>query len=275
MWLIVPLLLLALVVVGFGVAIGAVIALTVKLFPVLLILAGIWLLVKAFGGPRRERHAARDHRAYRDQWQRHGRGGWAGWEQGQAGWHGWEHAPASGPGPQATRPHQPTQPAGSGQATRPMQPVRPTEPAPQQVAATQPSSRPVRRELPIDVKVKVEQIRRKADVLLGYADRFPPYSQDLHIVRQTAADYLPRTVDAYLKLMGEGDPVIGATGKTALEELKVQLALLDSKLDEIAEDLQAQDIDRIVANRRFLEERFKLRDEARAADAATGEIEAA
>src|SRR6516165_8375058 len=30
-------------------------------------------------------------------------------------------------------------------------------------------------ELPVDMQVKVEQIRRKADVLLGYADRFPPF----------------------------------------------------------------------------------------------------
>jgi hypothetical protein len=259
MWLIIPLLLLAAVVAVFGIAVGAVIALTVKLFPVLLILAGIWLLVKAFGGPRRDRQPPWDRHGFRDQWQR----------PAQAGWHGWEHAPSSGPGPQPTRPQQPPQP------TRPMQPVRPTQPAPQPSTATQPSPRPARRELPIDVKVKVEQIRRKADVLLGYADRFPPYSQDLHIVRQTAADYLPRTVESYLKLMGEDDPVIGATGKTALDELKAQLALLDSKLDEVAEDLQRQDIDRIVANRRFLEERFKLRDESRAADAATGEIEAA
>jgi len=123
--------------------------------------------------------------------------------------------------------------------------------------------------------VKVEQIKRKADLLLEYADRFPPFSQDLHIVRQTAADYLPRTVDAYLKLPGSDDPVIGATGKTALDELKAQLNLLDSKLDEIAEDLQRQDLDRMLANRRFLEERFKLRDQVKTAGAATGEIDAA
>ena len=30
-------------------------------------------------------------------------------------------------------------------------------------------------ELPIDVQVKVEQIRRKVEVLLSYADRFPPF----------------------------------------------------------------------------------------------------
>src|ERR1051325_1073987 len=61
--------------------------------------------------------------------------------------------------------------------------------------------RPLRQpELPIDVQVKVEQIRRKVDVLLSYADRFPPFSQDLYLVRPTASDYLPRTINAYLAL---------------------------------------------------------------------------
>jgi hypothetical protein len=121
----------------------------------------------------------------------------------------------------------------------------------------------------------VEQVRRKADMLLQYADRFPPFSQDLHIVRQTAADYLPRTVEAYLRLPGDDQPPIGPAGKTALDELRDQLRLLDSKLDDIAQDLQQQDLDRMLANRRFLEERFSLRDRRSGGDPAGGDVEAA
>jgi len=115
-------------------------------------------------------------------------------------------------------------------------------------------------ELPIDMQVKVEQIRRKVDVLLSYADRFPPFSQDLYLVRQTASDYLPRTISAYLALPTQtvDKPVI-ADGKTPYQELKAQLELLDSKLDDIAQDLQRQDTDRMLANRRFLEDRFGTR----------------
>jgi hypothetical protein len=257
MWLVVPLLILALLVVVFGVAVGALIALTVKLFPVLLILFGIWLLVRAFGGHRRNRRPSQDRGASRDRWQRHGR------------WHGWEHQAMDGRG------SRPSQQPRAQSPTQPMRPIRATEPAAQPSGATVPVKPQQRRELPIDVQVKVEQIRRKADMLLEYADRFPPFSQDLHIVRQTAADYLPRTVEAYLKVPGDKEPVIPATGKTALEELKEQLQLLDAKLDEIAEALQRQDLDRMMANRRFLEERFQLHDEARTADSAGGQIEAA
>ena len=67
-------------------------------------------------------------------------------------------------------------------------------------AASEPSPR---RDLPIDVQVKVDQIQRKADLLLGYADGSrqvvlpgPPHR---------AADHLrvpARTVAAYLAVPG-------------------------------------------------------------------------
>jgi hypothetical protein len=137
-------------------------------------------------------------------------------------------------------------------------------------AATASGPRPLRQtELPIDIQVKVEQIRRKVDVLLGYADRFPPFSQDLYLVRQTAGDYLPRTINAYLALPRQtADQPLSANGRTAHEELKGQLDLLDAKLDDIAQDLQRQDADRLLANRRFLESRFGVRSPGSAAPSA-------
>jgi hypothetical protein len=54
----------------------------------------------------------------------------------------------------------------------------------------------------------------------------------------------------------ERDRVVDGTDKTALQELKDQLALLDAKLNEIAEDLQRQDLSRLLANRQFLEDRI-------------------
>jgi len=258
MWLIFVLIGLALVAALFGVAVVAIIAIAIKLMPALLIAFGAWLLLRAIFGSRRDR--SRDANRWQRHAQRHGQ--WQGWEQRQV------------PHPSG-RPTEPIRPVRSTATTVRIPTLSPTPTPPPTPAPPPPPPPTPRRELPIDVRVKVEQIKRKADLLLEYADRFPPFSQDLHIVRQTAADYLPRTVDAYLKLPGSDDPVIGATGKTALDELKAQLNLLDSKLDEIAEDLQRQDLDRMLANRRFLEERFKLRDQVKTAGAATGEIDAA
>jgi hypothetical protein len=138
-------------------------------------------------------------------------------------------------------------------------PTAPPPPAAKAAPVTAAAAVKPKRELPIDVRVKVEQIKHKADVLQGYADRFSPFSHDLHVVRQTAAEYLPRTIDAYLAL-GEGELQIG--GKSAVDELKEQLDLLDKKLDEIAANLQQEDVDRLLANRRFLEEKFSATDAA-------------
>ncbi len=126
-------------------------------------------------------------------------------------------------------------------------------------------------DLPVDVAVKVEQIRRKVDVLLSYADRFPPFSRDLYLVRQTASDYLPRTINAYLALPRQTatDKPLSPDGNTAYHELKAQLDLLDTKLDDIADDLQRQDTDRLLANRRFLESRFGDREPKPALDPET------
>lgn len=134
---------------------------------------------------------------------------------------------------------------------------RPSSRTPEKASARLPR----KGELPIDLQVKIEQIRRKVEVLLGFADRFPPFSQDLYLVRQTASDYLPRTVNAFLSLPPDtvDRPLHGGT-QTARQELKAQLDLLDSKLDDIAQDLQRQDADRLLANRRFLEARFGTRE---------------
>jgi hypothetical protein len=152
-------------------------------------------------------------------------------------------------------------------------PLTQAQAVPQAHASTQPAQADAKRaasatprpmqqpELPIDLQVKVEQIRRKVDVLLSYADRFPPFSQDLYLVRQTASEYLPRTINAYLALPSETiSKPVGTAGRTAHQELKAQLDLLDSKLDDIAQDLQRQDTDRLLANRRFLESRFGMRE---------------
>ncbi len=110
--------------------------------------------------------------------------------------------------------------------------------------------------LPLDVQVKVEQIRRKSQVLERERWRFPLGSEDGYIIRATAEDYLPRTLEAYMAVPVTSRDKPMPNGRTALQELKEQLHLLDTKLDEIAEDLQRKNFDRLLLNRQFLEARF-------------------
>jgi hypothetical protein len=111
--------------------------------------------------------------------------------------------------------------------------------------------------LPSDIQLKVTEIRRQIIELLPRTTTFPLGSEDLYVIERTATDYLPSTLQAYLTL-----PDAYATtqtlqdGKTPLQLLREQLQLLDDRLDEITQAVHEQDSDRLVANGRFLEERF-------------------
>jgi hypothetical protein len=111
--------------------------------------------------------------------------------------------------------------------------------------------------LPPDVMARVQSIQQ---IILGILPRtgvLPPGSPELYIVQRTATEYLPTTLESYLNL-----PPIYATlhpvqqGKTSKQVVLDQLSLLESKMSEVAEDVHRYDADRLLANGRFLEERF-------------------
>jgi hypothetical protein len=111
--------------------------------------------------------------------------------------------------------------------------------------------------LPPQLQAKVTEIRQEILALLPSTAGFPLGSEDLYVIQRTATDYLPSTLQAYLALPAEyasSRKLEG--GKTPLELLGDQLQLLDDRLDEIKDAVHEQDADRLVANGRFLEERF-------------------
>ena len=93
-------------------------------------------------------------------------------------------------------------------------------------------------------------------ILPNYAN-FPAGSPDLFVVGRTATDYLPSALQAYLNL-----PRAYATlhkmpnGQTADQVLGAQLDLLSSKMDEVADAVHKKDSDALLANGRFLAEKF-------------------
>ena len=104
---------------------------------------------------------------------------------------------------------------------------------------------------------KLQQI---SDTIMGilphYAD-FPPGSPDLFVVGRTATDYLPSALQAYLNLPRAYATLHKmANGKTADQVLGDQLTLLASKMDDVAEAVHKKDSDALLANGRFLEEKF-------------------
>jgi len=141
------------------------------------------------------------------------------------------------------------------------QPWRPptVPPAAQPPPASSPAPPPAdaTERLPPEERTQVGRIRRKAAVLIQQADRFPAGSRNLYLVQRMLDQYLPSTVDAYLALPpGASELPITPDRRTGAQVLRAQLDILEAKLDEAAEDLRQVNVDRLLANERFLEEHF-------------------
>ena len=109
--------------------------------------------------------------------------------------------------------------------------------------------------LPADARLRVERIRRKAQGLLEHANQFPAGSGDHYLVQRMLDDYLPSTLTAYLAVSPAAVHVpVTAGGQSATQLLDHQLGLLEGKLDEVATNVLRADVERLLANGRFLEE---------------------
>lgn len=146
-------------------------------------------------------------------------------------------------------------------ASPPPYPIIPAAPPPrvQSARAPQPPAPAVK--LPPDVEQKVDRIRRKAAVLAQHADRFPIGSHDLYVVQHTPTDYLPETIRAFTDVPSWSINTSAEDGRTPLQMVHNQLDLLETKLDEIAEAVKNQRVDRLLMNERFLEQNFGRREE--------------
>jgi hypothetical protein len=115
----------------------------------------------------------------------------------------------------------------------------------------------IRGKVPADVYQKVVSTQQTILGILPKIDRLGPGSQDAFVVQKTVTDYLPSTLQAYLNL-----PRAYATvhrfsdGRTAAQVLLDQLTLLDNKLEDVADAVNKNDADALLANGRFLEDRF-------------------
>lgn len=139
-------------------------------------------------------------------------------------------------------------------------PSKPAVPARKPKQVLPEMSRLAANRLPPSVQMKIGQIRRKVEAILQYSEEFPVGSEDLYLVERTATDYLPQTLDAYLKLPpASHNQPMEPGGKTAWEELWSQLNLMESKLDEVAAELKRKNADQLLANGKFLEQRFNPR----------------
>lgn len=97
---------------------------------------------------------------------------------------------------------------------------------------------------------------------------------NVYLIRQTALAYLPDAFSSYLRIprvMAERRAIAG--GRTPHDVLLDQLDLMDRRLADVADDIARHDSDKLLANGRFLSEKFgvsSLRLDASAAVTSTG-----
>ena len=112
-----------------------------------------------------------------------------------------------------------------------------------------------------EVLERISSIQSSVLEVLPTLTRDGAHTHNAYVVKQTALEYLPETLETYLNL----PPAFARLhtvkdGKTAQQLLLGQLELLDTTLQEIVVDLHRNDTDRLLINGRFLEEKFRKSD---------------
>jgi hypothetical protein len=108
-----------------------------------------------------------------------------------------------------------------------------------------------------DVLAKYQSIHRRMLAMLPRMGQLEGTSQDLFILHRTASDYLPTAVQSYLSLASAGtaeQPL--PDGRTPHMALLEQLDMIETKLADISDALDRNDLDRLLIHGRFLEARF-------------------
>lgn len=107
------------------------------------------------------------------------------------------------------------------------------------------------------VSERVERICDAIRELLPRAADLGQGGQEMHILVRTATDYLPATLEPYLALPRMyADRKVLSDGKTATQILCDQLDVMYERLSQISDAIARADGDKLLANGRFLAEKF-------------------
>jgi hypothetical protein len=112
--------------------------------------------------------------------------------------------------------------------------------------------------VPPDIWIRIQRIELtiRAEIL-PRLDCLPLGAPELYLVERTASEFLPTAVETYLRLpAGYASP----GGAIAYRVLVDELDLLEAQMRRVAEVVHRADMDRLLAHRRFLEDRFNRLD---------------
>ena len=111
--------------------------------------------------------------------------------------------------------------------------------------------------VPPEVTTKIAAIATTIAETLPRADALGAGSPGQYVLVQCATDYLPTALQSYLDLPRTyADHHIVTDGKTPLALLSDQLDVLAKQINDIADNVNRADTDKLLANGRFLAEKF-------------------
>ena len=111
--------------------------------------------------------------------------------------------------------------------------------------------------LPNRVRVRAFKLVRRMNDLLMRAETLGAGSVSQYTLVRCATDYLPTALQAYLDLPRRfADHHVVADGKTPLALLSDQLDVVEGQLDHITENLNGAHSAKLIANGRFLAQKF-------------------
>jgi hypothetical protein len=115
--------------------------------------------------------------------------------------------------------------------------------------------------VPSEIEGKVQGIATTIQGVLPRTGQLPPGSQELFILQRTVAEYLPTSLESFMNLPRTYAAIHPLKGtKTAQQVLTEQLDLLQEQMNEVADAAAKSDADRLLAQGRFLEDKFGRSD---------------
>lgn len=107
------------------------------------------------------------------------------------------------------------------------------------------------------VLVRVENISKLIEQVLPRADQLGDGSEEMHLLSRMATDYLPGALHPYLALPREyAERIPLSDGRTAIASLCAQLDVMYAQMWQVVEAVLRSDGDKLLANGRFLEQKF-------------------
>lgn len=115
----------------------------------------------------------------------------------------------------------------------------------------------VRNKVTVAVSIRVENICNLIAEILPRAHQLGQGSDEMQVLVRTATDYLPGTLQPYLSLPREyAEKQIIVDGQTAAQILCSQLDVMTARMASVRDAVLKADSDKLLANGRFLEEKF-------------------